>query len=291
MSFSQETASETSPIRYDHHMENSYHYQIIARAIEYIRTHMNDQPSLDQIAKAQHMSASHFQRLFTEWVGVSPKKYLEYLTLAHAKEALLARMGTVETANEIGLSGTGRLYDLVLKWEAVTPGEFARQGEGTVFEWSLINTQFGQAIATMRNGRLAGIEFSNKVGDAQKRWPKAKFVHAPSSLKPVEDALNSMSGEIHLSLLGTDFQIQVWRALLSIPQAQFSSYGTIAQSIGKPNASRAIGTAIGRNPLAVLIPCHRVIRADGHLGGYHWGMERKATLIAYEAAREEVTNR
>ncbi len=279
-------ASRTSPIRYDWCMENNYHYQIIARAIKYIRTHYHEQPSLAQIAASQNMSASHFQRIFTEWVGVSPKKYLEYLTLAHAKKALVERMGTINTAHDVGLSGTGRLYDLVLKWEAVTPGEFAQKGQGTVFEWSQINTPFGEAIATMRNGRLAGIEFSNDIEDVRKRWPKATFIHDERGLKDVEVAFQSMSGELRLSLLGTAFQIQVWRALLNIPEARFTSYGTIAKSIGKPNASRAIGTAIGQNPLAFLIPCHRVIRADGQLGGYKWGLERKASIITYEAARK-----
>ena len=231
------------------------------------------------------MSASHFQRLFTEWVGISPKKYLEHLTLAYAKPALLGRMGTINTAMGAGLSGTGRLYDLVLKWEAVTPGEFARNGEGAVFEWGIICTPFGEAIAVMRAGRLAGLEFAGDLTPLQNRWPKAQFVHVQNAVRETEVALNSLNGELDLSLLGTEFQIQVWRALLAIPEAQFTSYGTLAKAIERPKASRAIGTAVGQNPLAFLIPCHRVIRADGHLGGYHWGLERKASIIAFEAAK------
>lgn len=257
----------------------------MARAIAYIKANVKEQPSLEEIARAQSMSASHFQRLFTEWVGISPKKYLEHLTLAHAKEALVARVGTVNSAIDSGLSGTGRLYDLVLKWEAVTPGEFARNGEGTVFEWGQIDTAFGRAIAVTRNGRLACVEFTDDLENIKTRWPKAKFIHTPAAVEPARMALQNLSGTLNLSFIGTEFQIQVWRALLGIKEGQFTSYGALAHAIKRPKASRAIGTAVGQNPLALLIPCHRVIRADGQLGGYHWGLERKAAIIAYESAK------
>lgn len=268
-------------------MENSYHYQVIERAILYIKTHAKRQPSLSEIAEAQGMSASHFQRVFSLWVGVSPKKYLEYLTLAEAKSALLKRMGTINAAYSSGLTGTGRLYDLVLKWEAVTPGEYAANGEGVVFKWSKIDTRFGNAIAALRGEKLAGLEFSDDHAVLQKRWPKAEFLHAPNELTAVEFALNSLNGEIALSLQGTAFQIQVWRALLTIPEGALSTYGDLASAIGRPNAARAVGTAIGKNPMALLIPCHRVIRGDGHLGGYHWGIDRKVSLLAFEGARRD----
>ncbi len=270
------------------YMEQSYHYQVIARALDYLREHANERPSLSQIAEAQGLSPYHFQRVFSEWVGVSPKTYLEHLQLSQAKSLLRARIGVMQTAHSVGLSGTGRLHDLMIKWEALTPGEFTQSQVPLYYDTA--DTPFGEALFIVTDRGLTGLAFTN--GDAENtlseyktRCPNSAFIASQDMVAPYVERLAKQSGEMPVTLVGTPFQHQVWRALLEIPEGQFSTYGDIAGAVERPKAARAVGTAVGQNPISWLIPCHRVIRQNGALGGYHWGVERKEALIAYESAR------
>lgn len=274
-------------------MKQNYHYQTIGRALDYIRDHVDEQPSLETIAAATGLSPFHFQRVFREWVGLTPKQYVQHLTLANAKSALLGRVGTLETAQSVGLSGTGRLYDLVMKWEAVTPGALANGGADLVFDYGFGETQFGRAIFIAHEGRLAALGFHAGRPDAviladfRARWPRAGFREAPGAVANFASTINDNRGELSMRVFGTEFQIAVWRALMAIPEGAFATYSDIANAIDRPKATRAVGTAIGMNPVSWIIPCHRAIRKSGALGGYHWGLPVKEAMIAYEAAKSE----
>ncbi|WP_420863833.1 methylated-DNA--[protein]-cysteine S-methyltransferase [Algirhabdus cladophorae] len=275
--------------------QTSYHYQTIRRAIEVIDA--ADTPlTLDALAQDMGMSAPHFQRTFSKWVGVSPKRYQQYLALDHAKSMLSQNFTTLETAHSIGLSGTGRLYDMFLKWEAMSPGDFAQGGAGLTIYWGWFETQFGPCVAMGTDKGICGMGFSDEMGaevaleDLVRRWPKADFVEDPMQLRPmVEAVFEGQDGEAKLHLIGAPFQIKVWEALLKIPAGHVTTYSEIANSIGSPKAVRAVGTAVGRNPISYLIPCHRALRKSGALGGYHWGLPVKRAMLAYEAARLDAT--
>ena len=272
--------------------DGGYTYTVLRRAIEAID--QADAPlSLDQLAQTLNMSPAHFQRLFSKWVGVSPKRYQQYLTLDHCKTLLSQRHSTLETAHQAGLSGSGRLNDLFLRWEAMSPGEFARQGDAMIINFSWMDSPFGEALIMGTNRGLCGIAFTAETGrseafkDMAARWPKAHFVENSASLKQWGEAAFSRSGNTALQLIGAPFQIKVWEALLKIPSGYVTTYSDIAQSIGAPKAVRAVGTAVGRNPISWLIPCHRALRKSGALGGYHWGLPVKRTMLAYEAAQSD----
>lgn len=273
----------------------SYHFHVMRRAIDLI-DQAKDPLSLNDLAAEMQMSPAHFQRLFTQWAGVSPKRYQQYLSLGHAKDLLAQRFTTLGTAHELGLSGSGRLHDLFLRWEAMSPGEFARKGEGLTIYWGWFDSPFGLSLVMGTDKGLCGIGFVSETGekaameDLVSRWPKAHFVEDPMRLRPwVLNAYGAESGEepTPLYLIGAPFQIKVWEALLQIPSGQVTTYSEIAQSIGNPKAVRAVGTAVGRNPVSYLIPCHRALRKSGGLGGYHWGLPVKRAILAWESARLE----
>ncbi|MXU66467.1 methylated-DNA--[protein]-cysteine S-methyltransferase [Oceanomicrobium pacificus] len=279
------------------HQPDPYHYAVIARAIDFIDAHRTDQPSLDAVAEACGMSPAHFQRVFSQWAGVSPKRYLQYLTLDHAKQLLAEHHTLLDTSAETGLSGTGRLHDLFLRWEAMSPGDYARKGEGLEIGWDWIDTPFGPALAMVTKRGLCGLGFQGDMtpdavqADLQSRWPKARFFHAPARVAPVAAALfgaTEAGQPVDLHLIGAPFQIKVWEALLAIPSGEVATYSDVARRIGNPNAVRAVGTAIGRNPISWLIPCHRALRKSGGLGGYHWGLPVKRALLAHEAVRRDI---
>ncbi|MFC4232100.1 methylated-DNA--[protein]-cysteine S-methyltransferase [Parasediminibacterium paludis] len=268
-------------------------YSKIADAINYIKTNFQTQPSLDDIAASVHLSPFHFQRLFTEWAGVSPKKFLQYISIQHAKSLLQKPTATLfDTAAETGFSSSSRLHDLFVNIEGMTPGEYKNGGEHLQIKYSFANTMFGDIIIAATEKGVCYIAFieDNAVGftDLQSHFPKANFIEQKNELQ--EQALHIFSRnwtdlqEIKLHLKGTDFQIKVWEALLKIPMGQLITYGDIANTINSPKASRAVGTAIGSNPVAFLIPCHRVIQATGNIGGYMWGTTRKTAIIGWEAA-------
>ena len=273
----------------------SYHYNVMRRALDVIDTADGPVP-LQDLAGAMNMSPSHFQRLFTSWVGVSPKRYQQYLQLDHAKTLLRDRFTTLDTAEDVGLSGTGRLHDLFVRWEAMTPGDFARAGEGQLIRWGRFDTPFGPAIAMGTERGLCGIAFTAETGDTPAmddlvaRWPSATYHEDPDHLARWVDAAFAMQGETRLHMIGAPFQLKVWEALLNIPSGHVTTYSEIARAIGHPKAVRAVGTAVGRNPVSYLIPCHRALRKSGGLGGYHWGLPVKRALLAWESAREEAAS-
>ncbi|MEP3636690.1 MAG: bifunctional helix-turn-helix domain-containing protein/methylated-DNA--[protein]-cysteine S-methyltransferase [Paracoccaceae bacterium] len=273
-----------------------YHYQVMRRAIDLIDA--ADEPvGLEALARDMGMSPAHFQRVFSRWVGVSPKRYQQYLTLDHAKKLLSDHFTTLEAAHSAGLSGTGRLHDLFLRWESMSPGEYAKGGEGLTIYWGCFDSPFGPALVMGTDRGLCGLGFASEMGEADSmqdlvsRWPQATFVEDPERLGPwVMTAFGAKDTGLEkapLFLIGAPFQIKVWEALLRIPSGQVTTYSEIASSIGHPKAVRAVGTAVGRNPVSWLIPCHRALRKSGGLGGYHWGLPVKRALLAYESARAE----
>ncbi|MEM7733338.1 MAG: bifunctional helix-turn-helix domain-containing protein/methylated-DNA--[protein]-cysteine S-methyltransferase [Pseudomonadota bacterium] len=280
--------------------ENGYHFQVMRRAIDLIDAAAAEDPGvipLERLAGEMNMSPAHFQKVFTAWAGVSPKRYQQYLALGQAKTLLSERFTMLETANELGLSGTGRLHDLFLRWDAMSPGEFARKGEGLTIYWGWFDSPFGLALVMGTEKGICGIGFACEMGedwamqDMISRWPKADFVEDPMMLRPwVLTAFGApgQTGEAApLYLIGAPFQIKVWEALLRVPSGHVTSYSEIAGSIGKPKAVRAVGTAVGRNPISLLIPCHRALRKSGELGGYHWGLPVKRAILAWESARAD----
>jgi len=275
--------------------ESAYHYGVIARAIAAIDT--SDTPlSLEALAGEVGMSVAHFQRVFSAWAGVSPKRYQQYLTLGHAKTLLRDRFTTLEAALSTGLSGTGRLHDLFVRWEAMSPGEFATGGAGLEISWGWFDSPFGRVVVMGTDRGICGLAFAAELGeeaalaDLRSRWPAAQFCENPEALRAwVLAAFGMDAGRdpAPLYLMGAPFQIKVWEALLHLPEGQVTTYAEIAKAIGSPKAVRAVGTAVGRNPIGYLIPCHRVLRKSGDLGGYHWGLPMKRAMLGFEAARVE----
>lgn len=270
-----------------------YHYDKIAKAIEFIDNNFKMQPSLEEIAEHIHVSPFHFQRLFKEWVGISPKKYLKFISSNYAKE-LLKKKNTnlLETAHKTGLSGTSRLHDLFITIEGMTPGEYKNGGTNLTINYCFSESPFGDIIIASTEKGICHIAFVDDRKKAlqylQTMFPNASYHSKIDKIQ--QDALlifqsdwNNLNN-IKLHLKGTDFQLKVWEALLSIPYGGLSSYGDIAQIIKHPRASRAVGTAIGNNPVAYLIPCHRVIQQSGNIGGYHWNPTRKKAIIGWEAS-------
>ena len=270
----------------------SYHYAVIARALRVI-DEGGPGLTLEDLARRMDMSPSHFQRVFSAWVGISPKRYQQYLALDHARQMLADRFTTLDTALATGLSGTGRLHDLFLTWEAMTPGDFAKGGAGLTIRWGWFDSPFGPAIIMGTDKGICGMGFAAEMGvegafeDLIQRWPKAEFVEDPMSLRPWVLAAFGTDGvgTAPLHLIGAPFQIKVWEALMRIPTGHVTTYSEIAGTIGNPKAVRAVGTAVGRNPISFLIPCHRALRRDGTLGGYHWGLPVKRAILAWESAR------
>lgn len=268
----------------------------IAEAITYIRQDFKQQPGLEEIAGKVGLSPAHFQRLFTNWAGVSPKKFLQYTTIEYAKKMLKeGRSSLFDTAYESGLSGTGRLHDLFIKIEGMTPGEYKNGGENLSIHYSFTDTPFGKIIVAATPKGLCYMAFADGEQEAfealRTLFPKAGYHQRTDEIQ--QKALSFFSrdwsepDELKCHLRGTDFQLKVWETLLKIPMGQLTTYGDIAARINNPKASRAVGSAVGDNPVSFLIPCHRVIRSSGELGGYHWGLTRKTAIIGWEAARVE----
>jgi AraC family transcriptional regulator of adaptative response/methylated-DNA-[protein]-cysteine methyltransferase len=268
-------------------------YERIARAIEYLRHHAEDQPDLAAAARHVHLSEHHFQRLFTRWAGVSPKRFVQYLTVEHAKSRLASARGVLEVAGAVGLSGPGRLHDLFVTLEAMTPGEYKAGGAGLAIRYGVHESPFGPALVAVTARGVCGLHFvdgsSDGIGRLRRDWPDAELRRDLAATTPVSERLfRPLSppavGALALLVKGSNFQVKVWRALLELPFGSLATYGDIAARIGTPGSARAVGTAIGANPIAWLIPCHRVIRESGALGGYRWGAERKAAMLGWEAA-------
>jgi AraC family transcriptional regulator, regulatory protein of adaptative response / methylated-DNA-[protein]-cysteine methyltransferase len=274
--------------------QENINYHRIAEAIDYIKANFKTQPNLDEVAEKVHLSPFHFQRLFTEWAGTSPKKFLQYISVEHAKKILKENQATLfETAFETGLSGTSRLHDLFINIEGMTPAEYKNGGRDLAVNYSFAESPFGNLIVATTKKGVCYMAFKEDeeqaLEDLKAKFPNALFNRKLDLLQ--QNALfifqNDWSKlpQIKLHLKGTDFQLKVWETLLKIPMGQLSTYGSIARKIDVPNAFRAVGTAIGSNPVAFLIPCHRVIQSSGIFGGYMWGNTRKTAMIGWERAK------
>lgn len=268
-------------------------YERIEKAIRYLEANWQRQPRLEEIARASGLSLFHFQRLFRRWAGVSPKRFLQYLTAEYAKKRLRESKSVLDAAFDSGLSGPGRLHDLFVSIEAMTPGEYKALGEGLWIEYGVHSTPFGDALAATTSRGLCGFLFLEEGGEKsalaqlKHQWPKAEFIHNPSATAGIVQKLFRFSKEKKLRVLlkGTPFQLKVWEALLRIPPGCLAAYKDVAEQIGEPKATRAVGTAIGQNSIAYLIPCHRVIRDSGVIGNYKWGSARKKAILAWEGLR------
>jgi AraC family transcriptional regulator of adaptative response/methylated-DNA-[protein]-cysteine methyltransferase len=284
------------------HYVDSRDFQRIARAIAYIDEHWREQPALEELARAAGLSRFHFSRLFRRWAGISPRQYLQHVTGAAAKTRLRERDSVLEAALASGLSGPGRLHDLIVTLEAMSPAEFAQGGAGVRIDCGIAPTPFG----LMLSGRSArGVCYLGFVPDAQRapaerllraEWPRAQLHWSDASAAELAQALWPRAGrrgatqrrtaagqELRLRVRATNFQLRVWRALLQLDADRHGSYGELARQLGAPGAARAVGQAVGANPVAWIIPCHRVLRGSGAVGGYRWGAERKRAMLAWEA--------
>jgi AraC family transcriptional regulator of adaptative response/methylated-DNA-[protein]-cysteine methyltransferase len=269
-------------------------YNRIAKAIEYIRSNFRLQPSLEEVAENIHLSPAHFQKIFTDWAGTSPKKFLQFISLEHAKNLLKEEKASLfDTAYETGLSSTSRLHDLFVKIEGMSPAEYKNGGKSLSIHYSFSESPFGNLLVASTEKGICYMAFEDNkekaFGELKQKFPNAFFIEKLDTLQ--KNALSIFDKDwtklntIKLHLKGTDFQLKVWESLLKIPMGKLSTYGSLAEKIGNPKASRAVGTAIGSNPVAFLIPCHRVIQSTGHLGDYRWGSDRKQLIVGWEGSQ------
>ncbi len=276
-------------------VQENINFDRIASAIAFYTEHFRDQPDLDAAAAHVHLSPFHFQRMFREWAGVTPKQFLQYISLGHAKTMLQTPGATLaDTAFDTGLSGTGRLHDLFVHIEGMTPGEYKLGGANLTISYWFMDTAFGRLLAASTEKGICHIAFADEgakaaLNELHQQFPGAAITAGTS---PFQQQLRAFfhrdfvhAGRIHLHLKGTPFQLKVWEALLKIPSGKLNTYSGIAEAVHSPGASRAVGSAVGANPIAYLIPCHRVIRASGAIGDYHWGSARKTAIIGYEYAK------
>lgn len=270
-------------------------YERIAKAIVYLNEHFREQPDLNRLAEQVHLSEFHFQRIFKKWAGVTPKKFLEYISVERAKSLLNQSATVAEATYETGLSGTSRLHDLFINIESMTPGEFRNRGENLTIQYAFYDSLFGKLLVASTPKGICHISFAGNRRPAatalREKYANAALIEKrePVHRKVLKVFQNDWTDlpQIRLHIKATPFQLKVWEALLKIPFGRLTTYARIAESIGHPTASRAVGTAIGDNPVAYLIPCHRVIRSTGVLGDYHWGNARKTAIVGWEAARLE----
>lgn len=284
-------------------LEISQHYKLIERAIQFIETNVQRQPELEEIAAAVGLSEYHFQRIFTSWTGISPKRFMQFLTKEHAKELLNRSENLLDTTHQIGLSSLGRLHDLFVTTEAVTPGEYKSSGAGLTIRYGIHPTPFGKCLIATTERGICNLSFvDGREGQAidhlVANWHQANMTEDYKSTAPLITRIFSdlrTDSPLKIHLRGTNFQIKVWEALLGIPTGALTTYEHIASQIGKPAAVRAVGTAVGHNPIAYLIPCHRVIRKSGEFGNYLYGSARKKAILVKEyfseaSSREAVSS-
>ena len=277
--------------------QQTLNYERIASAIEFIRENYREQPKLDEVAEHVHLSPFHFQRMFQEWAGVTPKRFLQFLSVEHAKKILKETQASLCAAScEIGLSGTSRLHDLFINLEGMTPGEYKNGGERLRINYSFADTPFGDVIVAATQKGVCHMAFVGNCHDGalenlQNIFPNAAYkhfldLHQQNALLVFSQDW-SKPAEIKLHLKGTDFQLKVWQTLLKVPAGGLTAYADLAEKSGHQGASRAVGTAVGKNPVAFLIPCHRVIQSSGGIGSYHWGENRKSAIIGWEASQRK----
>lgn len=280
-------------------MQTPHDYQQIRRAIAFLSSRWEEHPSLETLADHLGLSPAHTQKLFTRWCGLSPKEFVQAITIDHARSLLQDSASILEAAHEVGLSGGSRLHDLFVDHEAMTPGDYKRRGQGLEIAYGFHPSPFGEALLLATERGVAGLAFVDEdkgqtraeaLEDMSRRWPEARYVEDAARTSPhvrriFEPEQWRADTPVRLVLIGTDFEVRVWETLLKIPMGRAVSYGDIARHLGQPTASRAVGTAVGRNPISFVVPCHRVLRGDGNLGGYHWGLTRKKALIGWETGR------
>ena len=274
-------------------MTNDINYTRVEEAIRYLSANFRQQPSLEDLAAHVHLSPFHFQRIFTEWAGISPKKFLQYLTVSALKEELQLSNNLIESAEKVGLSAQSRVYDLFVNIESVTPQEYKTRGSGVKIEYGFHTSPFGEYFVANTERGICALSFvdNNKdelLSSLSGEWKNASVIQHQKNTRSLAENIFSIEAPkqpVHVLLKGTKFQLKVWEALLKIPFGSVSSYRGIAASIGQTNAMRAVGSAIGSNPLAYLIPCHRVIRSEGIIGEYHWGSSRKTAIIGWEKSQ------
>ena len=271
--------------------QETLNFERIKNAIEYIDKNHQSQPSLDEIAEHIHLSPYHFQRLFTDWAGVSPKRFLQYINVEYAKRMLRGEAHSLsDTAYELGLSGTSHLHDLFITIEGMTPGEYKNGGEGLYINYSFAESPFGEMLIASTPKGICYMAFAENeqeaLNDLEQLFPNASYRNFNDQMQQNATSIFNCDWQkreqVKLHIKGTDFQLKVWEALLKIPAGYLSTYDSIANKIDNPKAVRAVGTAIGENPVAYLIPCHRVIRSSGAFGQYHWGSGRKIAMIGWE---------
>jgi AraC family transcriptional regulator of adaptative response/methylated-DNA-[protein]-cysteine methyltransferase len=274
---------------------DSREFARMTRAIEYIEREYERQPKLAQIAKVVGLSEFHFNRLFRRWTGLTPKQYLAEVTSRAAGDALKSEVSVLDAAHSVGLSGGGRLHDLTVTLEAMTPGEIRTRGAGVTIRHGVANTPFGAAFFAETSRGLCRLAFIEDGGDDELRalrdfWPQARFVRDDARAKTlVETIWSHKTAKLPLAVCGTNFQVQVWRALLELDDGESVTYSALARKLGQPNGARAVGNAVGANPIAWVIPCHRVLRAGGKLGGYRWGTARKQMIRRWEERRTGIS--
>ena len=274
-------------------------YKVVAKAIHYLDEHFRRQPELAEVAAHVGLSDFYFQRLFSRWVGISPKRFIQYLTKEYAKEALERSQSILDTSLDAGLSGPGRLHDLFINTEAVTPGEYKAAGAGLTIRYGVHPTPFGDALLSVTDKGICGLNFVNmgeeaELAEQQRRWSAARFVHDAEETGHLITQIfapEAKPAPLHLYIRGTNWQIKVWEALLRLPVGARVTYSDVARSVCTVKASRAVGNAVGSNPIGYLIPCHRVVRQTGRFHGYRWGSERKQAILAWEAAHSHSENR
>lgn len=269
-------------------------YDLIRKSIEFLTDHWRDHPSLDAVADHVNLSSSHLQRLFTHWTGgLSPKGFVQAVTLDHAKHLLDQSASILDASYEVGLSGPSRLHDLFVTHEAVTPGSYKAKGKGLIIRYAFHPCPFGKALIMITQQGLAGLAFADAgdeattLADMTSRWPNADFVEDSEATRPYRDHIFQTDNwqadqPLRVTMIGTDFEIRVWETLLKIPFGGATTYSAIAEQIGNPKASRAVGTAVGKNPISFVVPCHRVLGKSGNICGYHWGLTRKRAILGWE---------
>ena len=268
-------------------------YYRVAEAIEYLTDNFKSQPDLTDVARQVHLSPSHFQRIFTEWAGVSPKKFMQYLSLDYLRERIFDTQNLNQAADLVGFSTQSRVYDLFVSIEGVTPNEYKTFGQGLEIQYGFHQTPFGECFIAMTEKGICALSFVDETNKQQtfqafmEKWQAAKLVLNAYNTEGVVQQIfePSFTDKIHVWIQGTNFQLKVWEALLKIPQGSVSTYQKIAESVHNPKAVRAVGTAVGNNPIAFLIPCHRVIKSTGVIGEYHWGNTRKKAILGWEMAK------
>lgn len=275
----------------------AHDYARVRRAIEFVSETWQDQPSLETIAAHVGLSPAHFQKLFKRWAGISPKAFLQAITVDHARELLRDSASVLDAAYEVGLSGPGRLHDLFVDHEAMTPGDYKRGGAGLEIDVGVHDSPFGRAVIMTTARGVCGLAFADDesgeraaIDDMMARWPNATYRQDPARTAPVAQRIFAPErwrarDPLKVVLIGTDFEIRVWENLLRLPLGRAVTYSDLACTIGAPKAARAVGSAVGRNPISFVVPCHRVLRKGGGLGGYHWGVTRKQAILGWEAAR------